>query len=148
MGLCRACLNVRLGTFAWAFWSHKVLRWLTPHLALIIAGISYPLLVTAYANGERLVDVLPACIAAGLLTTIISAGLLGRYMNKKGSKGAATHLCSVCNHFVTMHAALLVGFVRFCSGHMSGTWKRTPRSPQPGTVKSSVTSMKTGSGGR
>jgi hypothetical protein len=31
------------------------------------------------------------------------------------------------DHFLTMQAALLAGFVRFCRGGLKGYWTRTPR---------------------
>lgn len=35
ISLCKACLAPRYGFFALAFWSHKVLRWFTPHLMIL-----------------------------------------------------------------------------------------------------------------
>ena len=40
LALCRRCLLPRYGRFAWMFWSHKVLRWFTPHLLLLTAAVA------------------------------------------------------------------------------------------------------------
>ncbi len=125
--LCKACLHPRFGAFAWAFWSHKILRWLTPHAAILMAAISYPLAASAWLYGTPLQEaLLPVLVAAGL-TVFIVAGRAGHLLRRKGHTGRVAQLCSTCDHFITMHAALLVGFIRFLGGNMSGTWKRTPR---------------------
>lgn len=36
IGLCKACLSPSFGFFSLAFWSHKILRWFTPHLMLLV----------------------------------------------------------------------------------------------------------------
>jgi cellulose synthase/poly-beta-1,6-N-acetylglucosamine synthase-like glycosyltransferase len=129
--LCKACLNPRLGWFAWAFWSHKVLRWLTPHLAIMMACLSYPQLVIACGYGGQLISLAPALTVATLLSAILAAGQAGKRLRKVGRKrGRMARLCGACDHFVTMHTALFAGFVRFCGGNMSGAWKRTPRTSQ------------------
>ena len=38
--LCWRCLLPSYGIFAWTFWSHKVLRWLTPHMMLATVAVS------------------------------------------------------------------------------------------------------------
>ncbi len=125
--LCSACLHPRFGAFAWSFWSHKILRWLTPHIAILMAAISYPLAVTLWLRGVPLSHaLLPILVAVGL-TAFFAAGRLGATLRSKGRTDRLTHLCATCDHFITMHAALLVGFIRFLSGNMSGAWKRTPR---------------------
>jgi len=124
---CKTCLHPRFGAFAWAFWSHKILRWLTPHAAILMAAISYPLAISAWLYGTPLQEaLLPVLVAAGL-TALIAAGRAGHLLRHRGCTGRLAQVCSTCDHFTTMHAALLVGFIRFLGGNMSGTWKRTPR---------------------
>jgi len=100
--LCRRCLLPRYGRFAWMFWSHKVLRWFTPHILLAAA----------------------VCAAAG-------AGIGSRTGSLVLAGLALFGLCAIpfaaCRHFLAMQAALFAGFVRFCRGNLRGAWKRTPR---------------------
>lgn len=116
LGLCRSCLLPQYGWFAWMFWSHKVIRWFTPHLLLVwlwasvvarwlaVAGL---LLVLLYRVRER----------AGAS----SGGSLGRLLDDvaRGVRGL--------EHFVVMQVALLAGFLRYCRGGLSGAWERTGR---------------------
>ncbi len=127
LGFCKACLAPRFGVFAWAFLSHKVLRWVTPHLVIVMGCISYPQCAFAYGNGRAFLDTIPASAVATLLTLLLIAGQTGKQLRKMGQTGRIAHLCGACDHFITMHVALFAGWIRFCSGNMSGTWKRTPR---------------------
>lgn len=90
-----------------AFLSHKVLRWFTPHLYLfsIIVGLfsPFPLLFVSFA-------VLP------LLTYLLSR-LGGRKENALG-------------YFYQMNAALLVGYFRYLGGIKSSVWQPTKRNQQ------------------
>ena len=124
---CRACLHPRFGTFAWSFWSHKILRWFTPHVILLMAAISYPLAVTVWLCGLPMSHALLPIVVASGLSAFLAAGRIGAARRGKGRTGRRAHLCATCDHFITMHAALLVGFFRFLGGNMSGAWKRTPR---------------------
>jgi cellulose synthase/poly-beta-1,6-N-acetylglucosamine synthase-like glycosyltransferase len=128
IGLCRKCLGFGFGRFALMFWSHKILRWITPHIMLVMFIISWGLSAFSLLYKNLCPIFLPAyAIAAGLAVFII-AGRVGRLLRQRGKSGAAAALCSVCDHFLTMNAALFAGFIRFCSGNASGAWKRTPRS--------------------
>lgn len=127
LGFLKSCLGLRFGVFAWAFWSHKVLRWFTPHLVIAMACISYPLCVFSLINGKGLLETLPAFAVSVFLASLVVAGQAGRLMRKSGCAGPVARLCGACDHFVTMHLALFSGWLRFCGGSMSGTWRRTPR---------------------
>ena len=52
--LCRKCLLPRYGKFAWMFWSHKVARWFTPHLLLLLT-------ISSASRIARGLDSPPAC---------------------------------------------------------------------------------------
>ncbi|HEV8149748.1 MAG TPA: glycosyltransferase [Gemmatimonadales bacterium] len=123
LALCRRCLAPQFGWFAWMFWSHKVLRWFTPHLCLLaFSGALLAMTGTVPSAGP--LAWLP------LLTTIAFAGLLGcavlgRFWRR--SSGGLARLFQLCDHFVTMQAALFVGFLRWCRGDLTGHWTRTPR---------------------
>ncbi|MEI8352678.1 MAG: glycosyltransferase family 2 protein, partial [bacterium] len=66
---CRSCLSPRYGLFAWFFWSHKVLRWFTPHLLLVAlaAGAGWLAVRMAQWEGWRInltaVGVMLVCVA-------------------------------------------------------------------------------------
>jgi cellulose synthase/poly-beta-1,6-N-acetylglucosamine synthase-like glycosyltransferase len=130
LSLCRHCLLPRFGWFAWSFWSHKVLRWLTPHAAVITALISLPLAMLAcFGKLAGASAVLNTAVASGLVA-ILAAAALGRVLRGRERTSGIARLCAICDHFVTMHAALLVGFLRYCTGNRSGAWRRTPRAGQ------------------
>jgi cellulose synthase/poly-beta-1,6-N-acetylglucosamine synthase-like glycosyltransferase len=115
--LCRACLKPSFGSFAWIFWSHKVLRWFTPHL--ILAGSL--LVIRASAKpGERLGWLFLAVYGA-----VGAAMLLGRRSGLR--KGYAPKLFRACHYMVILQAAIFAGFLRFCRGNLEGRWQRTAR---------------------
>lgn len=122
LGLCRACLSPRMGAFAWMFWSHKVLRWFTPHALLALCGLSLagscmqPVCTSAF---------MVSAVSFGLLTALLLAAGLGRMA--QGVRLPCGRLLRLCDHFVTMQAALFAGFLRYCRGGLKGSWARTPR---------------------
>jgi len=118
--LCRRCLLPRYGVFAWTFWSHKVFRWLTPHMLILLVLICPILMATGQAHG-LLLGGGSLVLAAALLC----GALAGRFV-KPGSLWFLRPF-RLCHHFVTMQAALFVGFLRFCRGGLPGYWERTPR---------------------
>jgi hypothetical protein len=115
--LCKACLSPAYGAFAWAFWSHKVLRWFTPHL--LLAGV--PLAVAAALSDEPALGL--AVLAAYLL--VGAAALLG-FLLQESDCLLARPLRGV-HYLLAMQAALFVGFLRFCRGNLTGSWQRTAR---------------------
>ena len=123
--LCKACLHPRFGWFAWSFWSHKILRWLTPHMAMITIIASYALTAISLLNKDFSITALLTYTVAIGITALLAAGHIGNMIQTRQNR--LTKICAICNHFVTMHAALFIGFIRFCNGNMQGTWKRTPR---------------------
>lgn len=115
--LCRACLHPRFGAFAWMFWSHKVLRWFTPHLLLSACGAALLLAALDPAPGRAVV---PLGFAAVLL-----AGAAGRRAKRRG--GLPFRLLRLCGHFLAMNAALFAGWLLYLRGGLQGHWARTPR---------------------
>ncbi len=115
MGLCGPCLRPGYGRFAAFFWSHKILRWFTPHLMILLAVSA---LLCAW-SGER-ISVLTgqATLAAGA----VFAGLAvaGRLLGTKSRLKAF-------DYFASMQAALFAGFLRYCRGGLQGAWERTAR---------------------
>jgi cellulose synthase/poly-beta-1,6-N-acetylglucosamine synthase-like glycosyltransferase len=128
---CRRCLLPRYGLFTLLFFSHKVLRWFTPHLCVLSLGVSLWLLrplVRFLASEEiRLWDLsLSACAAGWCGLWLLFAGCYA--LNRSRPAGfAAAGLARTCAYFLAMQAALAVGFIRFCGGGLSGAWERTNR---------------------
>jgi cellulose synthase/poly-beta-1,6-N-acetylglucosamine synthase-like glycosyltransferase len=129
---CRRCLLPRYGVFAWMFWSHKVLRWFTPHLLvgwLTLYGLW--LLGVGGSGGETWPIRCGSPFSAGSLAlglpVVIAclAGGIGWLVGTSGWRWAVPF--RLANYFLVMQAALLVGFVRFCRGDLSGSWRRTAR---------------------
>lgn len=115
-------LSPLYGRLAFAFWSHKVLRWLCPAL-MVIAFVTNLLLV-------------PQPFYAVLLCGQIlfySIAYAGRSLP---GRGPASRLVKLSAMFVDMNAALAVGFYRWAGRNQSGAWKRTARSTEslPGSV--------------
>jgi cellulose synthase/poly-beta-1,6-N-acetylglucosamine synthase-like glycosyltransferase len=123
--LCWRCLTPSYGWFAWAFWSHKILRWFTPHLLMLLVTI---------AAFDMIKDGNPvAATILGLISTSLLAACIGRMLQKvrktllSGPLKACYRFLRLCDHFLTMHLALLIGFVRFSCGITATAWSRTPR---------------------
>lgn len=117
--LCRRCLRLRFGWFAWAFWSHKILRWLTPH-ALIALTLVCLLPIALFDAWSGVGPVVLGGLGAFCILAAVGRGV-------RQSQSRILALPRLCEHFLTMQAALLVGFMRFCRGGLSGSWVRTPR---------------------
>jgi cellulose synthase/poly-beta-1,6-N-acetylglucosamine synthase-like glycosyltransferase len=117
LGLCRRCLTPRYGRFAWAFWSHKVLRWFTPHLMLV--GLAA---AAAWAvSGGTAAHALPVAAAVAVL----GCGLIGRLGVRAPSRLFKPF--QLLYYFLAMQAALFAGFLRYCRGGLTGRWERTER---------------------
>jgi cellulose synthase/poly-beta-1,6-N-acetylglucosamine synthase-like glycosyltransferase len=109
-------IDPRSGFLAFAFVSHKLLRWVTPLLLAVALALSVAL---ALQGGV----VYPAVLAAQL--AFYALALLGR----TGAGGPLRRVASLARYFVAMNAALAVGFWRFVRGTQSAAWDRTARGP-------------------
>jgi len=130
LGFCRRCLSPRFGRFAWMFWSHKVLRWFTPHMIIVmlaccLASVRWPALSVGEGSVFRVQFIISAFVLAGMALLLVFS-VFGRLSRK--SSLAGFRFLRLCDHFVTMQAALFVGFIRYCRGNLAGQWERTPRS--------------------
>lgn len=128
--LCKACLHPRFGRFAWCFWSHKILRWFTPHILLLMTVSSIALAIMTLHKPAAMMITLTAhavCLGTAALLAAAITGRLSRRDNRTCCSWPL-RLCRGADHFVTMQAALFAGFLRFCRGNLAGTWQRTPRS--------------------
>ena len=125
--LCRKCLHPRYGLFAWVFWSHKVLRWFTPHLlaALFILPVIY---IARAPAGDRLAPLMSW--GWGIAGTAVMIGI-----GCEKPSGRLLRVFRLWAHFSILQAALFVGFIRFCRGGLRGTWERTERRDEGGGMK-------------
>jgi len=106
-------LNPRYGWTAFAFLSHKVLRWVAPFL--LIATFIANLLLIAIPFYRWLLAV---------QTAFYVASSLGSYARGRGLPSRLLRLAAM---FTSMNAALFVGFVRWLMLPQTGTWQRTAR---------------------
>jgi cellulose synthase/poly-beta-1,6-N-acetylglucosamine synthase-like glycosyltransferase len=105
---------------AFAFWSHKLLRWCAPALMgmalvanlFLLDGLLYQLTLLGQALFYALA-----------------------YLGKVGvlKRGAARRVASVAYYFVTMNLAIVVGFWRFLRNTQRAAWERTARAPASGS---------------
>lgn len=109
------------GFAAYAFWSHKVLRWCAPAL-----------LAAALASNAALALRSPLYVAllAGQLFFYGLALAGAKGLLRGGLRRAGSAAC----YFVSMNLALAVGFLRYLRGSQGAAWERTARvPPQPAT---------------
>ena len=99
---------------AFAFFSHKVLRWLAPHL-----------MVLALACNALLATTSPWYAAWAIAQVLFyAAAWIGWRL---ATTGAAPRVLRLPLFFVSMNVGLLVGFWRYARGAGSGVWARTAR---------------------
>jgi cellulose synthase/poly-beta-1,6-N-acetylglucosamine synthase-like glycosyltransferase len=114
LGLTGGLLHPRYGFCAFAFWGHKVLRWLVPLFLLVALGTNIGL---ASLPLYRLI--LMAQIG-GILTA------LWAYRAKPGSR--LPRWTRPISYFYLMNFALLSGFCRFITRTQKVTWERAATS--------------------
>jgi cellulose synthase/poly-beta-1,6-N-acetylglucosamine synthase-like glycosyltransferase len=107
-------LSPLAGFPAFAFWSHKLLRWCAPAL-MALALVANLFLLNS--NFYRL-------MFAGQVLFYMLA-----YLGKAGAlkRGTARRVASVAYYFVTMNLAIVVGFWRFLRNTQRAAWDRTAR---------------------
>ena len=116
--LCRSCLSPRFGRISWIFWSHKVLRWFTPHLLCVVCGITLWMVIKwVMAEEGWVLNLTGVAVAFAILGGLLLYDAWSRF----------TKLADLVYYFIAMQAALLFGFFRFCRGNLSGKWERTER---------------------
>lgn len=115
----KGLLNPRFGSIAFAFWSHKLLRWLCPAFMVLALVTNLCLLQNPIYQ-----------------ITLLAQGLfyLSAFVSIKFVKGNRIFkLCRAPGMFVQMNLALAIGFFRWLFVKQTGTWDRTERS-QTGTL--------------
>ena len=107
-------LNPFIGWRFFSYFSHKVLRWFTPHF-MIMAFMSNVILIgNTFYNAIFLMQVVAYYLA-----------FWGQKVSKQGRPIPAS--ISLLTFFVSMNYALLQGFYRFAFKNTKGTWQRTSR---------------------
>lgn len=106
-------LNPFRGRPAFAYWSHRVLRWITPLLLLIALVVSAALSFEKFYLG---------CFLAQLAFYLLAG--LGFLMKRSGKSPGVLKLPL---YFCSMNLAMLFGMVRFLRGRQSVAWAATPR---------------------
>ncbi|MFC7668929.1 glycosyltransferase [Hymenobacter humi] len=115
----RALLWPRWRGVAFALWSHKVLRWYTPVLLLVLLAATAGLVATGAGWFFQLA--LLGQLALPLL--MLLDGALRR-------AGRNSRLLRFITHFYSMNAALLVGYWRYLRGIKTTIWRPTQRFQQ------------------
>ena len=110
-------LSPRAGGVAFAFWSHKICRWIVP-FALLTAQISAVALARDPFYG--------AAAAIGMCLALLA--ILGSRLDRRARSWAPA---SVPYYFLSMNLALALGFVAFARGTQSIAWTPTPRLVPP-----------------
>ncbi|WP_201987554.1 glycosyltransferase [Hymenobacter rubidus] len=104
---------------AFAWWSHKVLRWLTPQLLLVLLLASLGLV----ASGAGWFFQLAFVGQLGLPLLLLLDATLRR-------RGHNSRLLRFITHFYSMNAALLLGYWRYLRGIKTTVWQPTQRFQQ------------------
>jgi cellulose synthase/poly-beta-1,6-N-acetylglucosamine synthase-like glycosyltransferase len=108
-------LSPLAGFPAFAFWSHKLLRWCAPALMALALMANLFLLNSTFYR---------VMLAGQVLFYTLA------YLGKRGAlKGSARRVASVAYYFVTMNLAIVVGFWRFLRNSQRAAWDRTARAP-------------------
>ena len=106
-------LNPFKGMPAFAYFSHRVLRWFTPFLLIVAFGCSAGLLFNWTYRALIIAQ-------AGFY----GIALLGYWAKKKGK---SIGLFRLPLYFCSMNAAYIFGLARYLSGRQSVAWTATPR---------------------
>jgi cellulose synthase/poly-beta-1,6-N-acetylglucosamine synthase-like glycosyltransferase len=97
------------------YFSHKVIRWFTPHLLLLVLAASLVL-------SQRPAF---AVLAALQLAAYAAAAVVHFGRDRLAWPG----LARAWSYFALLNAAFLVGFRRYLAGSYAGSWRRSERQP-------------------
>jgi poly-beta-1,6-N-acetyl-D-glucosamine synthase len=106
-------LNITKGFPSFAYWSHKVLRWLVPFFMIII-------LVSNLILAKR--DLYAVFIFGQVFIYLFA--FLGYMMKKNVGKFKVIH---VIYYFVSMNLCLLIGFFKYILNTQTVAWQRSER---------------------
>jgi cellulose synthase/poly-beta-1,6-N-acetylglucosamine synthase-like glycosyltransferase len=105
-------LHPKKGFLAYAFFSHKVIRWIGPFLLIAIL-LSNMLL----ANYSSFWNYIWLCQMALYFLVAVDYFFLGKRMKINALRSI--------RHFILMNLAFLIGFIKFIFNRDSGTWQNT-----------------------
>ena len=113
LGLVPGLLSPLRGFPAFAFWSHKVLRWCAPALMLVALAANAALLDQPFYR----------------FTMAAQVGFYALAMLGSMAVGPSPlrRVAGVAYYFVTMNLAIVVGFWRFLRNSQAAAWERTAR---------------------
>lgn len=113
LGLVPGLLSPFRGFPAFAFWSHKVLRWCAPALMLVALAANVALLDEPFYR----------------LTMAAQVGFYGLALLGSLAVGPTfvRRTAGIAYYFVTMNLAIAVGFWRFLRNSQGAAWERTAR---------------------
>ena len=106
-------LNIFKGFPSFAYWSHKVIRWLVPFLLISL------LILNILLIKERFYQYLFI-----LQSIFYIGGLIGYLFSKNGFQFRLFYLLY---YFIAMHWSLLIGFLKFMMGTQKVTWEKVNR---------------------
>ena len=106
-------MNPFKGLPSFAYWSHRVLRWVTPLLLILAYACTVGLLSDALYRSLFIAQ-----------NAFYLLALLGYQKSKKGRAGGLFRLSL---YFCSINAAMLFGLFRYLSGGQSLAWTATPR---------------------
>jgi len=113
IGLTSRLLNPFRGFIAFAYWSHKIIRWFVPFLLIIMFSLNIFLL--------RYPFYLLIFILQGVFYLSAATGFITERI------GLKKNIFYIPLYFVAMNASFLLGFFRFVTGKQKVTWQRTER---------------------
>jgi hypothetical protein len=114
---CSSLLLPWKGFVSLAFWSHKVLRWLTPFLLTAAFGANLALLGQPFWAGVFAVQV-----------AFYGSAALGYGLRRLRLPGGPLRLAT---YFAAINAALALGLLKGVLGMQRPAWQRTAREPLP-----------------
>lgn len=117
IGMVRGFLNPLRGAVAFAFWSHKILRWCAPFF-LVVLFFSNLMLI----GSQRLYFLLFIFQVVGYIMALI-----GYYVKNYNSRNILYKIPRFAFYFVSMNIAMLHGFLRFLKKNQKAAWERTER---------------------
>ena len=113
LGLVPGLLSPLRGFPAFAFWSHKVLRWCAPALMLVALAANVLLLE------EPFYQVTMAAQVGFYALAVLGSLAVGPSVVRRTA--------GIAYYFVTMNLAIAVGFWRFLRNSQGAAWERTAR---------------------
>ncbi|HLJ57946.1 MAG TPA: glycosyltransferase family 2 protein [Chthonomonadaceae bacterium] len=124
LGLTRRLLLPGFGLRAFAFWGHKVLRWLVPFFWLAALAANAALSVLPAFRLFLLLQ------AAGVAVAALAYGLPERIQLPRWTRPIS--------YFYLMNWSLFFGFVRFVTRTQRVTWDRVAPTPAPAAASSEI----------